>query len=220
MSKFSWKSLKRRVARFRRAVMGRGVARVGTGDTAEMKAARVFRSVLRREPDASGLATYSKAIASGRMSSMDLAETFFATPEFGVRALQHPPVARHLAATLIGHLMGRQPDEETVTTYAGALENGYSLHDFLYELTTSAEFRSRYNAGSTEQIVNMNLLHIGQLTEQLIGEELTKRGSVIGLPPQDAGSTPPSEQQVARLVRTLAMLAADQSESQSATEAA
>lgn len=220
MSKYSWKSLKRRIARFRRSVLGKTGARIETADTAEASAARVFRSVLRREPDASGLATYSKAMASGRMTSMDLAETFFATPEFGVRALQHPPVARHVAAALIGHLMGRQPDEETVTAYAGALENGYSLHDFLYELTTSAEFRSRYNAGSTEQIVNMNLLHIGQLTEQLIGQELTSRGSVIGLPPQNVGSNPPSEQQVARLVKTLAMLAADQSESQSATEAA
>ena len=101
-------TFRKKLARARRRLFGDRRSPPLTAKAARETVIRVFAQTLRRPASEHDLTVYSKAIAFGGMDAMAVATELSSTTEFGFRALQHPPVARHVARTLIGHLTGRQ----------------------------------------------------------------------------------------------------------------
>lgn len=167
----------------------------------------IFESVIRRAPSENETAYYARHVTDGAIDVKGLISEIMDSSEFGSRALMHTTVARHVAATVITTMMERDPGEEAINIYAGAIQNGYALDKFLKELLGSPEFMSRMGANRPVATAASGDSEgqLGQLAEGLIVAQLAKRGCAFPLPPRDAGAPRITPERVRSMLHTLAL---------------
>lgn len=161
----------------------------------------LYRIVLHRDADEAGLAHHVEKLVNNEISLVDLVQAFHASDEFAISFSRNRNVARHIVKTLFGGLTSRPPSVDTIEIYSNAMAHGYSLADLLTELKASPEF----DAGSQK----VTATELAILAQDLIASHLVREGCVIGLPPMAVHSTPMPAAQMAALLRTLAMLSAN-----------
>ena len=175
------------------------------GDT-RAQVDQMFRSILRRAPDAEALEAYATALDGGA-GALELVGDLIGSQEFGDAAIRHPVVARAVARAAISSLMQRPATEAEVESYGGALSSNYPLAEFLHELRGSAEYE-RLAPSSLGDLARPTPYEIGQLAEGLIVAKLEAQGCIIPLPPlTEEGRKPIDGPQMRSLLLTLAMLA-------------
>jgi tetratricopeptide (TPR) repeat protein len=165
--------------------------------------AELFEILLKRPPDHEALESYSRALATGALQPASMMRNLLASEEFGHRAALHASVARYFARTIIISMAGRDPSDNELNAYSGALERGYALEDFLQEMMGSPEIQARVG----RPLVSFEL---GQLAEALIAAHMTAEGCSLMFPSQAADGRPSvSEAQLRSMLHTLAMFARD-----------
>jgi hypothetical protein len=166
---------------------------------------KIYKMVLRREPDELGLESHSTRLRNGEIELSELLGEFLSSDEFVLRFTRLPAVARKLVDTLMGGLLQAHPGTAAVNHYANAMEHGLTLSDFVNELKASPEFGGL--GGRTNDLSRGASVDLAVLAQELIAAQMTSEGSIMGLPPISViGAAPVSTQQLASLIRTLGML--------------
>jgi hypothetical protein len=101
---------------------------------------RVYRTLLGREPDASGRQSYRHALAEGRMDILDMIKDVIGSVEFAERCIRTPGTARYLVNCLTSTLMRQGEDELGNDAYCAAIEGGMALPEFVSRLMRSPGF--------------------------------------------------------------------------------
>lgn len=107
----------------------------------------LYRSVLRREPDAGGKLYFVQELEAGRLTNADFVNALLSSEEY--RAFVEPVVLRYL-----GYL-ARVPDSEGFGHWSRSLRSGMSSSQLLSAFAGSSEFRTRFienrsNLGSSD----------------------------------------------------------------------
>jgi len=231
-----------------------------TNDECRDAVVKLFRLVLRRDPDDEALSAFSTALESKVLTPLSMVRELLYSKEFGERALLHRSVADYVIRTLYATLVHndtneeifraeisfvasgkkslgefiaellerdeyalvaasqravvkqfvspiieavncRQPDEITLNSYVGAIKSTYMVKEFIEELLSSDDFRSRYMKKLGISI------ELAQLCESLIANGLASKGCKVYAPPSKTVYYPTiSERQMANLIYTLSIL--------------
>ena len=157
---------------------------------------RLYKALLRRQPDAAGLTHQITRLRQGEANLIEMVEGMIASPEFATAFSRQDNVARALARDLLVGVTGRDPGIGAVQAYADTLIAGRSLADLLQELQRSPESHA-----------SDSLVGIATLAQELIAAHLAAEGSKVMLAPMSTlNENAVSVMQTASLIRTLAML--------------
>ena len=97
---------------------------------------RLYQNLLERDPDASGLNGYARAISEGRMTEADVAVEIISCDEFKNKNYSNSAYVQKLYAALF--VRGAQDSE--INNWTEVLSNGVSQKYVLKQLVESAEF--------------------------------------------------------------------------------
>lgn len=97
---------------------------------------RLYQNLLERDPDASGLNGYARAISEGRMTAADVAVEIISCDEFKNKNYSNSAYVQKLYAALF--VRGAQDSE--INNWTEVLSNGVSQKYVLKQLVESAEF--------------------------------------------------------------------------------
>ena len=167
---------------------------------------RLYQIILHRDADEAGLKFHVERLGRGEIELADLVQEFLDSEEYVFWFSMRENVARKIVETLMMSLTGRDPGPGAINAYTQAMTAGYSLIEFVNELTASPEFVAKHQAVSAGSHHNVPV-ELSILAQDLIAAQMAKEGCVIALPPIAVqGSMPSSSTELAGLIRTLAML--------------
>ena len=179
-------------------------------ESAARTVTELYELVLRRAPDPEGIELHTKALLQGEFTPLDITRDLLSSKEFSYRTFLHDNVAKFLVESVIVTLMARHPGEGVIAAYSESIKNGYRITDFLSELISSEEFKTRM--GINHQNVGMNddvPYEISQLAESLVIARMVGDGCTISMPPHEKGTvSSTSKKQMQSLLKTMAMFMA------------
>lgn len=183
--------------------------------------ADLYALILKREAEATELDSHVAALASGRVTTVEVVRSLMESEEFGSASLRNANVATRLSTAVLGALAGIS-DENAVRAYATGLMGAMPVESFIREICAGEEFRAVWNLASVEALPGETRIvyqpapataqsgsgEIGLMIENLVIARMIGEGAVLGMPPLDpANRTAPSTSQIMALIRTLDMMA-------------
>lgn len=107
------------------------------GDTGvEGFVTRIYRTIMDREPDPSGLNYWVSGMESGQFTASFVIEYFLSSGEFAAKNCDNAEYVDVLYTTL----MGRESDPDGAGFWIGLLDQGYTRKKILFSFINSAEF--------------------------------------------------------------------------------